>query len=175
MKIKLVFAFMLIGWCGLKGTAQVSSPTNAGVATDFVGWNAAQAFPLNINHKATSAASDINFLTRNTQRMVIDDAGRLGLGLVAPNALLHLQRVTANGTSLGSLFRTTGLSTEITTWTLFTGPLTGNVGTEKYRLWTDALATPWVNQMASNSQGFKWQTPSLSDGIVIDTKRMVKN
>ena len=34
--------------------AQVSSTTNAGLSTDYVGWNAAQAFPLQIRHNATS-------------------------------------------------------------------------------------------------------------------------
>jgi hypothetical protein len=48
--------------------AQVSTGFNFGVAGDYVGWNAAQAFPLNIRH---NAAQPINFWTNGTQQMTI--------------------------------------------------------------------------------------------------------
>ena len=42
-------------------TAQVTTPSNAGFVGDFVGWNAGQAFPLNIRHDANN--QPINFFT----------------------------------------------------------------------------------------------------------------
>jgi hypothetical protein len=48
--------------------AQVSTPFNFGVAANYVGWNAAQGFPLTIAHKGNQP---LNFQTNGTQRMTI--------------------------------------------------------------------------------------------------------
>ncbi len=85
----------------------------------------------------TTTATDIRFRTSNTQRMVLTSTGNLGLGIAAPTSLLHLNRTS---TSLGSLFRTDGLTTEENQWSLYTGATLAGA-TEKYRLWTDALVT----------------------------------
>ena len=133
----LLLAFAGIVIC-LNLNAQVTALTNnSNTATDFLGWSPTVTFALNLNHKANTAASDINFLTRNTQRMVLDDNGRLGLGLTNPSALLHLGRTT---NSLGNLFRTDGLTTEVTQWQLFTGATVG-AATERFRLYAEAAAT----------------------------------
>jgi hypothetical protein len=134
--------------------AQISDLDNTSTNTaDFVGWSPTVSFALNINHKANTAASDINFLTRNTQRMILDDNGRLGLGLVNPSALLQLGRTA---TSLGNLFRTDGLSNEVTQWQLFTGATLGTA-TERFRLYAEAMTTPWIG-LQSLSNGLRFET-----------------
>jgi len=50
-------------------TAQVTTANNNGGATDFVGWDNAQAFPLQIRHNAND--QPINFFTDNVMRMRI--------------------------------------------------------------------------------------------------------
>lgn len=142
--------------------AQVAELDNLGnFTTSYLGWDASTTFPLNIRHNNNIANSDINFWTRNTQRMQLNDNGLLGLGLTTQTSLLHLGRTT---NSLGSLFRTDGLNNEVTQWQLFTGTTTTSGQTEKYRLWTDASTTPWTNN-ASFSRGFRWYT----DGTALTT------
>jgi len=126
---------MLFIWLvvSMVASSQVSTLANTSTNTaHFLGWDTGVTFALNINHKANTAVSDINFLTRNTQRMQLNDNGLLGLGLTTQTSLLHLGRTT---NSLGSLFRTDGLNNEVTQWQLFTGTTTTSGQTEKYRLW----------------------------------------
>lgn len=48
-QFRLIIAMTLLNMCL---QAQISNLTNGpGIATDYVGWNAAQAFPLTIHHK----------------------------------------------------------------------------------------------------------------------------
>jgi len=133
MKTKYFILTLLIIWCS-SAQSQISELDNSGtIATSFVGWDAGTTlFDLDIAHKANNAISDINFLTRNTQRMQLNDNGLLGIGLTTQTSLLHLGRTT---NSLGSLFRTDGLNNEVTQWQLFTGTTTTSGQTEKYRLW----------------------------------------
>jgi hypothetical protein len=136
------------------GFGQVTTLGNVnGTATDFLGWNNTVTIGLNINHKTNSTASDINFLTRNTQRMQLNDNGLLGLGLTNQSSLLHLGRTT---NSLGNLFRTDGLSNEVTNWTLFTGATIATV-VERFRLYADATTTPWIG-LRSASNGLRFET-----------------
>ena len=116
--LKLFVASFVLLCQSFGSISQVTTLGNVNqAATDFLGWNNTVTIALNINHKANTAASDINFLTRNTQRMVLTDNGLLGLGssTTAPFSMLHISR---NTTSLGSLFRTDGLNTEINQWQL---------------------------------------------------------
>ena len=48
--------------------AQVSVLGNAGAAGNYCGWNAAQAFPVRVEHKGNQP---INFHTNGAQRMTI--------------------------------------------------------------------------------------------------------
>jgi len=48
--------------------AQVSTPFNFGFPANYVGWNAAQLFPVTVAHKGNLP---INFQTNGTQRMTI--------------------------------------------------------------------------------------------------------
>lgn len=152
---KLIYCLvMLIAHSKL--SSQISELDNVqSNINNFVGWdaNASNTIALNIAHKNNIAASDINFLTRNIQRMILDDNGRLGLGITAPTSLLHLGRTT---TSLGSLFRTDGLTTEINQWSLFTGASLG-AAAERFRLYADATATPWIG-LRSASNGLRFET-----------------
>jgi hypothetical protein len=126
-KQKLLFIVLIVGT--LKVSAQVSTPFNFGIATNYVGWNAAQAFPLQIRH---NAAQPINFFTSNTQRMTITPTGLVGIGNGA-NAPISLLHVNSNGhpNIAGQLFRTTGPSNVNNIWRMHTGP--GN-GTERFRI-----------------------------------------
>lgn len=84
--------------------AQVTTPANTGAATDYVGWDATQNFPLNIRHNRTG--QPINFWTFNFQRMTIVDggaafnAGYIGMGNNLPVGFTPLDRL--------HLFQTTG-------------------------------------------------------------------
>lgn len=154
MKTKLLLMAAIVAYSkGMLG--QITELDNVGSnANSFVGWDAGTtAFDLDIAHRANVAASDINFLTRNTQRMILDDNGRLGLGLVNPSALLQLGRTA---TSLGNLFRTDGLSNEVTQWQLFTGATLGTA-TERFRLYAEATTTPWIG-LQSLSNGLRFET-----------------
>lgn len=153
--LMIVCAFL----CKLSRT-QVSTLANSSLNTaHYLGWDATTSFALNINHKANSAASNINFLTRNTQRMILTNQGTLGLGHTNPVAMFS---VWANTTSGGNVFRTTGLNTDANQWQLFTAPSAGALGTEKFKLFTDAGATPWVNQQVDNALGLRIITPSIA-------------
>src|SRR5690554_805483 len=89
-------------------SAQVSTLGNSGNPTDYIGWNATQAFPLQIRHNANQP---INFFTGNTQRMTIlgadnllgspqfatERAGNVGIGTRHPLTLLHMGGEGASG------------------------------------------------------------------------------
>jgi hypothetical protein len=153
-KLKLFIWVLIMLGQSININAQVTTPGNVnGTATDFLGWNNTVNIGLNINHKTNSTASDINFLTRNTQRMQLNDNGLLGLGLTSQTSLLHLGRTT---NSLGNLFRTDGLSNEVTNWTLFTGATIATV-VERFRLYADATTTPWI-VLRSASNGLRFET-----------------
>ncbi len=138
---------------------------NSGIATDFLGWDAAVVFDLDIIHKANSAASDINFFTRNIMRMTLNDQGLLGLGLNTHSSLLHLGR---NAASLGDLFRTDGLSNEVTNWQLYTGiNLIPNNQIERFRLYAEANTTPWIG-LQSLSNGMRFETAGGNQRIRIN-------
>ena len=51
--------------------AQVTTAANAGGPTDYVGWNSAQAFPLQIRHNGNQP---INFFTDSTLRMKLNES-----------------------------------------------------------------------------------------------------
>lgn len=139
MKKYLLFVILLLAF-SIQQKAQTSwllAGNNTGAA-QFLG---------------TTTATDIRFRTSNTQRMVLTSTGNLGLGIAAPTSLLHLSRTTG---SLGNLFRTDGLTSEVSQWQLFTGP-TLSTTVERYRLWTDNSAAPFTNA-ASLTRGFRWFT-----------------
>jgi hypothetical protein len=89
--------FILLYLLNGKITAQWLTTGNSIISTNYIGTN--NAFPL-------------NFKTNLVQHMTLTTTGRLGLGLTAPVSQLHLAR---NTSSLGSLFRTDGLNTEVNT------------------------------------------------------------
>jgi len=101
-----VFAFIVLA-LPICTVAQVSTPFNIGLATHFVGWNAAQNFPLQIRH---NGAFPINFLTTNQFRMKINpnisyqvnllgSQPKNGFTLIGPN--------TPNGSGTGNLYDNT--------------------------------------------------------------------
>ncbi len=53
-------------------SAQVSVLGNNGLSSDYVGWNAAQTFPLQIRHNGNQP---IDFITDNTHRLRIMPSG----------------------------------------------------------------------------------------------------
>ncbi|MGV3630418.1 MAG: tail fiber domain-containing protein [Bacteroidota bacterium] len=126
-KQRLLFIVLIVGT--LNVSAQVSTPFNFGIATNYVGWNAAQAFPLQIRH---NAAQPINFFTANTQRMNITSTGTVGVGQTTPLSLLHLN---SNGNAIGGeVFRTTAPGS-ISSWRLETG------GNEKFNITANGVNT----------------------------------
>ncbi len=71
------------------GIGAIGHLNGGGVATYYVGWNAASTIPLNIEHRGNLATQPINFLTNGIQRMTISNgtgptAGFVGIGLTAP-------------------------------------------------------------------------------------------
>ena len=95
--------------------------------------------------------------------MLFRSTGNLGVGLTAPTSLLQLARTTS---SLGSLIRTDGLSTELNLWRIFTGATLG-VQTEKFRLYSEATATPWIG-FQSKLNGFKFETGGPNERMRIN-------
>jgi len=101
MKIKLLTTIIVC--CSLRAVSQVTTPANAGAATDYVGWNAAQAFPLSIKHEGNQP---INFYTNagagtfNNQRMIININGNIGIGTNFTNPL-HLLDVRNGDINVG--------------------------------------------------------------------------
>ena len=78
--------------------AQVSTPFNFGFPANYVGWNAAQAFPLTIAHKGNQP---LNFQTNGTQRMtILNTTGFVGIGGGFLNPL-HLVDVRNGNINIG--------------------------------------------------------------------------
>jgi hypothetical protein len=74
--------------------AQVSVLGNAGAAGNYCGWNAAQAFPVDVAHKGNYP---INFQTNAIQRMTImNTTGFVGINIAAPNQLLTVDAGNIN-------------------------------------------------------------------------------
>jgi hypothetical protein len=116
MKKNTIICFSFIVLCRAIAITQVSIPANAGALSDYVGWNAAQAFPLQIQHNATG--QPITFFTSNgtpTERMRLTPTGELGVGTSTPSSLLHLTSTTS-----GNIFRTNGPNNVTNQWQLFT-------------------------------------------------------
>jgi hypothetical protein len=67
--------------------AQITVLGNNGGPTDYVGWNNAQAFPLQIRHNANQP---ISFFTNNTEYMRLMSTGWLGLNTNAPDMRFHV-------------------------------------------------------------------------------------
>ena len=89
--------------------SQVSVLGNAGAAGNYVGWNAAQLFPVTVSHKGNFP---INFQTNGTQRMTImNTTGFVGIGagFTAPKSYLHIDD---NGI-FGRMFQVTNVATGI--------------------------------------------------------------
>jgi len=89
--------------------AQVSVLGNAGVATDYDGWNATRLFPLTVAHKGDFP---INFQTNGTQRMTImNTTGYVGIGLPAPLYPLDVQdNINVNTTGFLNGYRINGFT-----------------------------------------------------------------
>jgi len=83
-------------------SSQVSTPSNSGAAGNYVGWDAFQAFPLQIRHNANQP---INFFTNNAFRVrlnhnvtsgttvaagLVNKTGFLGINTNDPWARLHI-------------------------------------------------------------------------------------
>src|SRR5690554_4276934 len=64
--------------------AQVSVVGNSGLATDYLGWNATQAFPLQIRHNANQP---INIFTNNLIRASFTTNGTFGSGTMQGDGL----------------------------------------------------------------------------------------
>jgi hypothetical protein len=145
MKTKLIIfsAFYFV----LNANSQVSTPANFGTITDYVGWNAAQAFPLLIEHKGNQR---INFSTSGGIRMLIDaggglNGGRLAIGnnlpaLFAPQSRVHIHQ-TGNTSPLNQTYvRFTNNQTGPTATDGFaignnsssSGPILGDVQLQQY-------------------------------------------
>lgn len=128
LKISAAVIFMLCFEAHSQNSWQLNGnnalPPNTVTPASFVGTTIGVPFNLK-----TTLAQPMNFFTSNTQRMTITSTGLVGIGLLGPSSLLHLQSNTASG---GNLFRTDGLSTQLNNWQLFTG------GSEKFSLYVPA-------------------------------------
>lgn len=88
-----------------KSNSQVSWLSNsAGNASHYLGWDAGNAFDLNVEHRAQR---DINLKTNGTHRLVIRGSGNgfvgIGNGFNVPTSLLH---INGNNDATDELFRT---------------------------------------------------------------------
>ncbi|HNR18795.1 MAG TPA: hypothetical protein PKN75_02750 [Bacteroidia bacterium] len=98
------FILLLIITIDSKSNAQVSVLGNSGTGSNYVGWNAAQAFELNVQHLGQQ---NINLKTNGTHRLVIRGSGNgfvgIGNGFNVPTSLLH---INGNNDATDELFRT---------------------------------------------------------------------
>jgi hypothetical protein len=85
-KRNYIFAFLLM-LLRQSSFSQVTTPSNAGGPSDYVGWNASQSFDLDIWHKGSN---NINFKTGSTLRGTILSNGKFGIGNFTPNYLLDV-------------------------------------------------------------------------------------
>ena len=100
-QLRMIVLIAVITLSKFNAYAQVSVPSNAGLPANYVGWNAAQLFPLIIQHKG---AQPINFWTNNIHRMTILDgtggasSGFVGIGngFTDPKSRLHLHQLGNN-------------------------------------------------------------------------------
>jgi hypothetical protein len=81
--------------------SQVTRDLNNGLATDYVGWDVNQGFPLTIKHEAQQPINFYTFAgagTLSNLRMFIEgNTGRVGIGNFAnANTLLHVHETAAN-------------------------------------------------------------------------------
>ena len=125
---KLIKSTIIIGVIMLSAffaNAQVSTANNFGVAANYVGWDAAQAFPLNIQHLNNF---NMNFRTNFAaapvgagNRMIIlnggfgPGGGQIAMGNNLPNAFapqgrLHLHHNVASNVSMRFTHAGTGLT-----------------------------------------------------------------
>ncbi len=81
MKTQLFFGLFWVFFCWQQSMAQVSTASNIGAQSDFVGWNANQGFPLQIIHRGNQP---MVLVTNNILRMAIANGpGGIGGGRVA--------------------------------------------------------------------------------------------
>lgn len=148
MKSKIMINLMLTGIiisCNIN--AQVTTLTNGpGAATDYLGWNAAQAFPLLVEHKANQP---IHFKTNAFQRMLINNGGNtvtdgyiaIGNNLPAgfvPQARFHIYH---NGTG--------------TTNILFNNTVTGSAASRGFEIGMTSTGEAYFNNYQLN-RNFTW-------------------
>ena len=107
--------------------SQVSVLGNAGAVGNYVGWNAAQPFPVTVAHKGNFP---ILFETNGINRMILDNGGggqaggRLALGNnlpagFAPQSRMHIHQVGVNNNA---------------TYIRFTNSLTGALNTDGFAI-----------------------------------------
>ena len=99
-KFKLLLIAPMVLFAMRNIHAQVSTPFNFGIAANYVGWNAAQGFPLTVAHKGNFP---INFQTSSVQRMTIrgqvgPTQGYVGIGtnFLTPTHLLDVRNGDIN-------------------------------------------------------------------------------
>jgi trimeric autotransporter adhesin len=88
------------------GLGVIGHSNLGGVATHYIGWDAASTIPLSLEHRGNFP---INFQTNGVQRMTImNTTGFVGINIVAPNQLLTVDagniniNTTSNGYMIGN-------------------------------------------------------------------------
>lgn len=140
----LIFAFINVGVI----LGQVSTPANFGFPGDYVGWNAAQAFPLNITHRG---GQPINFRTNYGfapagagNRMIITDGGfgfadgRIAMGNNLINGFAPQDRLHLNQTAGTTAIR-------------FTNGVTGSTATDGFQVGIAALGGGIIQNYRPNT------------------------
>ena len=115
-KITLSIVIILIMvLSNFRSNGQVDIVSHAGLSTYYVGWNAAQAYPLNITH---NAAQPINFLTNSIQQMTILGSGNVGFVGIGKSFTSPASLLSVDGTNnpTGEVFRTNCPSGTTTIW-----------------------------------------------------------
>ncbi|MBK7312249.1 MAG: tail fiber domain-containing protein [Sphingobacteriaceae bacterium] len=131
MRTKLLLLMLL---CLLQYNAQVTTPFNVGIPTDYVGWSAVNPFPVRIQHQGNQP---ILFATTNFTRMIINNgpgnqnSGRIGMGNdltgFVPIDRLHLHQIDPNN---------------INNYLRFTNPFTGPSNTDGFRIGNSSVNNP---------------------------------
>jgi len=121
-------------------SAQVSTLGNSGNPTDYIGWNATQAFPLQIRHNANQP---INFFTNNLMRATFTTGNAFGTG-------------TTQGDGF-RIFDTSGGPGHLDLWT--------SASTQTHIRWNGSGTIQGMNsrfEMIANLNGFWYNTTTPS-------------
>ncbi|MEO8085942.1 MAG: tail fiber domain-containing protein [Bacteroidota bacterium] len=153
MKIKQLIStifLLFITAFSLTVKAQVTTPANTGISSNFVGWNSTELFDLNVEHKGS--LYNMNFKTNALQRLQILANGNVAIGNFTPAFLLDVNGDIDINTTTGAYWLANGSGSDRILWhggdirNIFVGVNAGNPGVTS--------AGGFYNTLVGNEAGF---------------------